>query len=73
MLDREVIKNFLEEEMLDLDVTLPKDINIEQLTDTFCLYVENDYYEWLRENSKSFFAVNSNGIDWQSIKELVKK
>jgi hypothetical protein len=72
MLDREVIKKFLGEEILDLNITLPQDISIEQLTNAFCLYVENDYFEWLRENSKSFFATNANGIDWNSVKELIK-
>jgi len=53
MLDRVVVKEFLENELES--VRIPKDIPIEILVETFCKYVEDDYYEWLKDNFKSFF------------------
>lgn len=53
MLDREVVKDFLEEELEGIEI--PKDISKKTLVETFCKYVEDDYYEWLKDNFKSFF------------------
>lgn len=69
MLDRLVVQEFLETNLKDWQVTLESDIDIKELTESFCLYVEDDYYEWLKENSKSFFEVGTDGIDWEIIKK----
>ncbi len=53
MIDRQSVKEFLEE-ALD-GIYIPKNILFRDLLETFCKYVENDYYEWLNDNSKSFF------------------
>lgn len=53
MLDREVVKDFLEEELEGIEI--PKDISKKVLVEAFCKYVENDYYEWIKDNFKSFF------------------
>ena len=53
MLDREVVRKFLDEELKETEI--PDDIFKEALVETFCRYVENDYYEWLKDNFKSFF------------------
>jgi len=68
MLDREVVQKFLEERFEDNEVRIPKRIPIKDLTEAFCLYIENDYYEWLRDNYKSFFE----GLDWNWIKERIQ-
>jgi len=36
------------------------------LVETFSKYVENDYYEWLKDNFKSFF--NRYDPDWDRIR-----
>ncbi len=36
------------------------------LVETFCRYVEDDYYEWVKDNVKSFF--NHGDPDWDWIK-----
>jgi len=36
----------------------------------FCQYVEDDYYEWLKDNFKSFF--DHGNPDWEWIKEKIK-
>jgi hypothetical protein len=36
----------------------------------FCGYVGNDYYEWLKDNFKSFF--DHNNPDWEWIRERIK-
>ena len=69
MLDREVAREFLAEELKEMEI--PKDIFKEALIETFCKYIENDYYEWLKDNFKSFF--NYGNPDWQRIRERIKK
>ena len=68
MLDREVVKKFLEEELEDVEI--PKDISIEVLVEIFCQYTEDDYYEWLKDNFKSFF--NHGNPDWDWINKRIK-
>ena len=65
MLDRQVVEEFLEGEFEDGDWEIPKDIPNEALVEAFCQYVEDDYYEWLQDNLKSFF--NHGDPDWQWI------
>jgi hypothetical protein len=48
VLDREVVREFLGEELEEMEI--PKDIFKEELVKTFCKYVEDDYYEWLKGN-----------------------
>jgi len=43
----------LDEELEEM--CIPKDITGEVLVETFCKHVEDDYYEWLKDNFKSFF------------------
>ncbi len=69
MLDREVVREFLNEELEEIEK--PNDISKEALVKTFCKYIEDDYYEWLKDNFKSFF--NSGNPDWQWIRERIKK
>lgn len=69
MLDREVVEDFLDEELEGIEI--PDDIPKEALVETFCQYVENDYYDWLRDNFKTFF--NDYKPDWNWIRESIKK
>ena len=69
MLDRKVVREFLDEEFKEMEI--PKDISEEALIDTFCKDVEDDFYEWLKDNFKSFF--NYGNLDWQWIREKIKK
>lgn len=62
MLDREVVKDFLEEELEGIEI--PKDISKKVLVEAFCKYVENDYYEWLKDNFKSFSDHWKPDWDW---------
>ncbi|MCK4358471.1 MAG: hypothetical protein KAW92_06965 [Candidatus Cloacimonetes bacterium] len=72
MLDREVVKEFLEENFNERGMKVPKEIKKSDLVETFCLYVEDDYYEWLRDNYQSFFHNLSQGkTDWDWIKERI--
>lgn len=75
MLDRQVVQEFLEDNLKDWGITLESDtdIDIKELTEAFCLYVEDDYYEWLNDNLNSFFESGSEGIDWDLIKERIEK
>ena len=69
MLDKKVVRDFLDEELEEMEI--PKDIFKEELVKTFCKYVEDDYYEWLKDNFKSFF--NYGKPDWRWIRERIKK
>ncbi len=69
MLDKQVIKEFLEEYLEDIEI--PKNINLDNLADVFIEYCENDYYEWIKDNANSFFKGN-DGIDWVSIAKKIK-
>nr|MDO8097723.1 hypothetical protein [Candidatus Njordarchaeota archaeon] len=68
MLDRGVIKDFLDEELEGIEI--PEELSMEALTEAFCQYVEDDYYEWLRDNAQSFF--NHGDPDWAWIAKKAK-
>lgn len=69
MLDRKVIKEYLDDELEGIEI--PCDIPKEVFVETFCRYVEDDYYEWLKDSFKSFF--NHGNPDWNWIREKLKK
>ncbi len=64
MLDRDVVEEFLDEELDELDLKIPKDFDKAKLVEAFCLFAENDYYEWLKDNFKSFFNYGDPLWDW---------
>ena len=70
MLDRQVVKEFLDGEFEDVDLEIPKDIPKDDLVEAFCQYTEDDYYEWLKDNFKSFF--DHGNPDWDWIREKIK-
>jgi hypothetical protein len=63
MLDREVVKEFLDETLEGIEI--PEDISFDTLVETFCKYTEDDYYECLKDNYRSFFQpLTEGGVDW---------
>ncbi len=70
MLDRAVVEEFLDCQFEDMELEIPKNISKEDLVEAFCQFVEDDYYEWLKDNFKSFF--NHGNPDWEWIRERVK-
>jgi hypothetical protein len=68
MLDRNVAQEFLKDNFEEREVKVPKGIKMNELTQAFCLFVEDDYYEWLKDNYKSFF----DGVDWERVKKKIK-
>ena len=62
--DRDVVEEFLDCQFEELELEIPKDISREQLVEAFCQYVEDDYYEWLKDNFKSFFELGEPDWDW---------
>jgi hypothetical protein len=67
MLDREVVREFLNDKLQAFEIEVPKDIHEDSLVETFCRCVEDDYYEWLKDNFKSFF--NHGDPDWDRIRD----
>jgi hypothetical protein len=70
MLDRTVIEELLDWEFEGLDLDIPEDISKEALVEAFCQYTEDDYYEWLKDNFKSFF--DHGNPDWNRIRKKIK-
>jgi hypothetical protein len=70
VLDREIVREFLDEEFRDLGIKKPKDIYKEVLVETFCKFVEYDFYEWIKDNFQTFF--NHGNPDWDWIKARIK-
>jgi succinate dehydrogenase flavin-adding protein (antitoxin of CptAB toxin-antitoxin module) len=71
MLDREVVGEFLSEELEEMEIELPHGIREDLLLETFCKYIEDDYYEWLKDNFESFF--NHGDPDWDWIKDKARR
>ena len=69
MLDRKVVEEFMGWEFEEGDWEIPEDISRDALTEAFCQYTENDYYDWLKDNFKSFF--NHGNPDWEWIREKI--
>ena len=72
MLNRQVVKEFLDSEFEDLGLKVPRDIPMGGLLGAFYQYVqdeyvEGDYYERLKEHFESFF--NHGNPDWEQIRE----
>jgi len=67
MLDREAVEGFLDAEFEDLELELPSDIAKGALVEAFCEYAENDYYEWLKDNLKSFLG-GGEPDDWEWVR-----
>lgn len=70
MLDRDVVEELLDCKFKDLELELPEDIDRQALVEAFCEYTEDDYYEWLKDNFKSFF--NHGDPDWKWIREKIQ-
>ena len=64
MLDREAVKEFLDDELDDMEIEMPQGIVQDSLVEAFCRYVEDDYYEWLKDNLRSFFDHGNPDWDW---------
>jgi len=70
MLDRQVVEDFLDGEFEERDWGIPEDILKDDLVEAFCQYTEDDYYEWLKDNFKSFF--DHGNPDWEWIRKKIK-
>lgn len=69
MFDRAVAEEFLDCRLRELKIEIPKDIKKQALADAFCQYVEDDYYERLKDKFKSFFR--DGEIDWEGIRARI--
>ena len=69
MLDRSVVDEFLDYQLEGTDIEIPDNVNRKELVEAFCRFVEDDYYEWLKDNFKSFF--DHGDPDWDWIRERI--
>ena len=70
MLDRTFIEELLDWEFEGLDLDIPEDIPREASIEAFCQYAEEDYYEWLKDNFRSF--LDYGNPDWNQIIEKIR-
>jgi len=66
MLGRDDVEEFLDCRLKQQGIEIPMDIPKDVLVGAFCEYVEDDRYEWLKDNFKSFFG--DGEIDWEWIR-----
>lgn len=71
MLDRVAVEEFLKREFDETELEIPQSILKSDLVEAFCQYTEDDYYEWLKDNFKSFFE-NGNP-NWALIEKKTKQ
>lgn len=71
MIDRDDVKEYLDENLGELDLLIPENISKTDLVETFCLYTEYDYSEWLKDNFNSFF--NHGKPDWKWIRDRIEQ
>lgn len=65
MLHRKTIKeDFLDTQFKEFGIQIPDDISKDELVETFCRYAEDDLYEWLKDNFKSFFEHGNPNWEW---------
>jgi len=64
MLDRTTVEEFLDWELEETGLEIPEDILMEDLLESFCQYVDSDYYSWLKYNFKTFFNHGNPDWDW---------
>ncbi len=69
MLDRDIVREFLDGELEEVGAEMPEDIDGDSLVETFCRYVEDDCYEWLKDNFRSFF--DHGNPDWHWIRQRI--
>ena len=70
MLDRAIIEELLDWEFEGLDLGIAEDIPREAVMEAFCQYAEEDYYEWLKDNFRSF--LDYGNPDWNQIIEKIR-
>jgi len=70
MLDQRAVDEFLDTQLSDAGIEIPLDIKKSDLVSAFCEYVEKDYYEWLKDNYRSFF--NHYHPDWEWIRKRIR-
>ncbi|MEW6685449.1 MAG: hypothetical protein AB1393_04500 [Candidatus Edwardsbacteria bacterium] len=74
MLDREVVKEFLEDKPEKIEI--PADISMDALVETFCRYTEDDYYEWLKDTILNPFSITGTptgtglGVELNTIQKI---
>ena len=70
MLDRTIIEQLLDWEFEGLHWEIPEYISREALLEAFYQYADDDHYEWLKDNLRSFF--DHDNPDWNRIRERIK-
>jgi hypothetical protein len=75
IVDRAIMKEFLNEYLRYMDIERPVDVPEDALVEILCEYVEGDYIEWFNDNFRSFFGghvFDYKHPDWSTIREMVK-
>ena len=69
MIDREIVKEFLEEKIEDTSYKIPHGVSQRDLVEAFCQFVEIDFHDWLRSNFR-YFEWNDEAKVRERVKEV---
>lgn len=73
MLNRAQLETFVEMMFKEKRIELPEDIELEDIVEAFCQYLDDDLNEWLKIKFFSFFLLTSGegNIDWNWVRENI--
>jgi len=73
MLNRTQLEAFMETIFKEKRIELPEDIELDDVVEAFCQYLNDDIDEWLKLEFSNFFLMNSGegNIDWNWIRENI--
>lgn len=73
MLNRAQLERFMEMMFEEKRIELPEDIELDDIVDAFCQYIDDDLNEWLKIKFFNFFLLTSGEgkINWNWVRENI--
>jgi hypothetical protein len=73
MLNRAQLEAFLELMLKEKRIELPEDIELDDIVEAFCQYLDEDLNEWLKIKFSNFFPITSaeDTVDWNWVRENI--
>jgi len=73
MLNRAQLEAFVETMFKEKRIELPDDIELEDIVEAFCQYLDDDLNEWLKIKFSAFFLLTSGegSIDWNWVRDNI--
>ncbi len=73
MLNRAQLEAFMELMLKEKRIELPEDIELDDVVEAFCQYLDEDLNEWLKIKFSNFFPITSgeDTVDWNWVRENI--